>query len=171
MKRLSAKRIAFDGILTAVALVLHVVEQLVPLPIPVPGVKLGLANVTTLFAAFAFGPVDAGIILLVRIFLGSLFSGQVTGLLYSLAGGSLCYLVTILLRRVLSDRQMWFCGIAGAIFHNIGQIIVAVFLTSTPEITYYLPVLIVAGTLTGLFTGLAAQFLLIAIKERTDLLS
>lgn len=170
MKKLSARRIALDGILTAVALVIHIVEQLVPLPFPAPGIKLGLSNVVTLFAVFAVGPLDAGIILLLRIVLGSVFSGQITALLYSLTGGILCYAVTLLLQKFLSEKQIWFCGIAGAVVHNIGQIVVAVLLTQTKEIFYYLPVLIVAAIGTGLFTGFTAQFLLKALKGRTKLL-
>ena len=170
MKKLPTRRIALDGILTAVALVIHIVEQLVPLPVPVPGVKLGLANVVTLFAVFAVGRADGGIILLLRILLGSLFAGQVTALLYSMTGGLLCYGVTILLSFVLSEKQIWFCGIAGAVVHVVGQIIVAFLLTQTPEIFFYLPVLVVAAVGTGLFTGLTAQFVLKAMRDRTDLL-
>ena len=170
MKKFSTRRIALDGILTAVALVIHIVEQLIPLPFPVPGVKLGLSNVVTLFAVFAISPLDAGVILLVRIFLGSVFSGQITALLYSLTGGILCYAATILLYKFLTKKQIWFCGIMGAIMHNIGQILVAVLLTQTPDILYYLPVLVVAAIATGLFTGSLAQFILRALKDRTHLL-
>ena len=170
MKKFSAKRVALDGVLTALALVIHIVEQLVPLPLPIPGVKLGLSNVVTLFALFAIGPFDAGIILLVRIFLGSVFSGQITALLYSLTGGILCYAVSVLLWKFLSVKQMWFCGIAGAILHNVGQILVAVFLTRTPAVFYYLPVLVAVAVGTGLFTGVLAQLVLIALRDKTDLL-
>ena len=171
MKKFSAKRIALDGVLTALALVIHIVEQLVPLPFPVPGVKLGLSNVVTLFAVFALGPVDAGIILLARIFLGSLFSGQVTALLYSLTGGLLCYAVTLVLQKILTEKQIWFCGFIGAVFHVLGQMAVALLLTNTPALLYYLPVLVLSAIVTGLFTGSLAQFVFRRLKDRTSLLS
>ena len=170
MKKFSARRLALDGILTALALVVHIVEQLVPLPFPIPGIRLGLSNVVTLFAVFALSPVDGGVILFIRIFLGSLFSGQVTALLYSLTGGILCYGVTVLLHLFLNEKQMWFCGMVGAILHVVGQLFVAYLLTGTKEIFFYLPVLVLAATLTGIFTGLLAQFILRTIKNRTHLL-
>lgn len=160
-----SKRIALDGILTAVALVIFVVEQLIPLPIPVPGVKLGLSNVVTLFAVFAIGPIDGGIILLARIVLGSLYAGQLSSFLYSLAGGLLCYGLTLLLRRIVTEKQIFVCGVLGAIAHNVGQVCVAMLLTGTPEIIAYLPVLVAFGIATGLATGLIAQLLVQKLKK------
>jgi heptaprenyl diphosphate synthase len=121
-------------------------------------VKLGLANIITVYAMFALGPGDTLCILLARVFLGSVFSGQMTSLLYSLAGGLLCYLVMLLLRRILTVKQIWVCSVLGAMAHNVGQMAVAVLVTGTPALIYYLPVLMVSGILTGLFTGLCAQF-------------
>ena len=155
---MSTKRIAVDGVLTAAALIIFIVEQLIPLPVPVPGIKLGLSNVITLFAFFAIGPADAFVILITRIFLGSVFAGNLSAVLYSLTGGLLCYIVTFLLSFIVNNKQIWVCGVFGAVFHNVGQITVAVFLTGTKEIAYYLPILIIAGIVTGLFTGLVAQF-------------
>lgn len=171
MKKLSPKRIALDGVLTAIALILHVVEQYVPMPLPIPGIKLGLGNVATLFAMFSLGPVDALIILLVRIFVGSLFAGQVTALLYSLVGGVLCYIVTFFLSKILTEKQIWFCGFIGAVFHVLGQMAVALLLTNTPALLYYLPVLVLSAIVTGLFTGSVTQFVFRRLKDRTNLLS
>lgn len=168
MKKFNAKRVVTDGLLTAIALVIYVVELQIPIPLPVPGVKLGLSNIVTLFALFFTGPVDALLILLVKIFLGSLFSGNITAVLFSLGGGLLCYFVTILLKRLVTERQIWVLGVLGAIAHNIGQMIVAVVYTGTKEIALYLPVLILAAVFTGLFTGLAAQYLINAIKGHFD---
>lgn len=152
-------RIARDAVLTAVALAVFLIEMQIPALVPIPGVKLGLSNVVTLFAMFAIGPVDALLILLVRILLGGIFSGQAISLLYSLAGGILCYSVTLLMRRVVTQRQIWVCGVLGAVAHNVGQLAVAVAVTRTAALIYYLPVLTVSALLTGLFTGLLAQFL------------
>lgn len=154
---MKTKRVALDALLTAIALVIFVVELLVPLPLPIPGVKLGLSNVVTLFALFACGPMDAFIILVLRIGLGTLFAGNLSALLYSLAGGFLCYFILLILKKIVSKKQIWLCGVFGAIAHNVGQMAVATLLTGTPAILYYLPVLILAATGTGALTGLTAQ--------------
>ena len=127
---------------------------------PIPGIKLGLANVITVYAMFVLSPGDTLLILLCRVFLGSVFSGQMMNLFYSLGGGLLCWLAMLVLRRVVSRRQVWVCSVIGAMCHNIGQILVAIWMTRTPSLIVYLPVLLVSGILTGLFTGLVAQFVL-----------
>lgn len=151
--------------LTAIALTIFMIEAQIPAPIPIPGIKLGLANIITVFALFAYTPKDAITILLVRVFLGSVFSGQISTLLYSLAGGLLCFFVLVILRKYLSDRQIWVASVIGAIFHNIGQIIVAIVITGTPGIIVYLPILMVSGILAGGFTGFCTQFLYEKLKK------
>ena len=154
------RRIAYDSVLTALALVIFIVELQIPIPIPIPGVKLGLSNIITLFAMFAMGPLDAFIILIARIGLGSLFAGSVMSLFYSLAGGLMCYLITILLYKILTKNQVWVAGVFGAIMHITAQICIAVLITQTVQVFTYLPVLIIASIVTGTFTGLIAQFVL-----------
>lgn len=100
-------------------------------------------------------------VLLVRVILGALASGQIMSLPYSLSGGLLCFCVCALLLPLFPLKRLWLLSVIGAIFHNIGQIIVAVVLTGTPEIIWYLPVLLISGTTSGFFTGYAAQSLLI----------
>lgn len=156
---METKKLARNALLTAIALTIFMIEAQIPPLVPIPGVKLGLANIVTVFALFAYGRKDALMILLVRVFLGSVFSGQIMTLLYSLAGGLLCFAVTALMKKVLTDRQIWVAGVVGAVFHNIGQILAAILVASTPGLVAYLPVLLVSGVLTGLFTGLCAQFL------------
>ena len=121
--------------------------------------KLGLANIVTVYAMFLLGPADTLAILLCRIVLGSRFAGQLRSMLYSLGGGLSCYMVMLLLRKLLTKKQIWVCGVIGAIAHNIGQICVAIGITRTSALLYYLPLLMVSGILTGCFTGLCAQFL------------
>ena len=140
-------------------------EAQIPPIVPVPGMKLGLANVVTVYAMFALGPGDTLMILLCRIFLGSLFAGGST-VFYSLAGGLLCYLAMLLLRRVLTEKQLWVCGAIGAIFHNIGQMGAAILIARTPQLILYLPVLLITGIAAGAFTGLAAQLLLERVGKR-----
>ena len=152
------KRVAYDAVFAALALSLFALEAYVPIPIPLPGVKLGLSNIVSLFAMFALGPVDALVILAMRIGLGSLFSGSLTGFLYSLAGGTACYLVTLILYFVLTERQIWVAGVFGAVTHVTAQVAVAAALTQTAEVFYYLPVLVAIAIGTGALTGLLAQF-------------
>ena len=153
------KRITRMALLTAIALTIFMVEARLPGLAPIPGVKLGLSNIVTVWALFALGPADAGMILLARILLGSLFAGHWMILIYSLSGGLLCYLVCLLARRVTTDRQIWVVSILGAMAHNVGQLLAATVITGTWSIWYYGPVLLLSGLLTGAFTGLAAQFL------------
>ena len=156
--RFTAKQLTTMALLTAIALAIHVAEAQIPPLVAIPGVKLGLANIITVYAAFSIGGGAAAMILIARILLGSMFGGGVVSLLYSLAGGVLCLLVTLLLRRMLTWKQIWVAGVMGAIVHNIGQILVAILVTGTPAIVSYLPVLMISGVITGTFTGFAAQF-------------
>ena len=153
------KRIAFDALLAAIALTLFLVELQIPSPVPIPGVKLGLANIITVVALFLLSPVDALAVLFVRVLLGAVFGGNFMALFYSAAGGILCYLVMLLMRNFVTEKQIWVCSVMGAIAHNIGQMAVALIVTQTFALIVYLPVLMVSGILAGLFTGLAAQFL------------
>jgi len=161
---MKTSRLTRNALLTAVALTIFVAEAQIPLPLPVPGLKLGLANIVTVYAMFALGPADTLMILLCRVFLGSLFAGFNT-FPYSLAGGLLCYLAMLALREVLTRQQLWVAGAVGAIFHNLGQIGMAILIARTPQLILYLPVLLVVGVLAGAFTGLAAQFLLQRLKR------
>ena len=156
---MNAKRIANMALLTAVALILFTVEAQIPAPIPIPGMKLGLANIITVYAMFVLGPRDTLCILLVRVFLGSVFSGAMVTLLYSLGGGLLCFLAMLFLRHVLTMKQIWVCGVIGAVCHNLGQMAVAVLLYRTGAVLVYLPPLLLAGIAAGALTGLAAQYL------------
>ena len=151
-----ARRLTVDALFTAVALTIFVIELYIP-SVGIPGVKLGLANIVTVTAAFLIGPWDAGAILLCRILLGGIFSGQVMALWYSLAGGTLCWLTMLPMRKILTKKQIWVMSVVGAAAHNIGQILVAAAVTRTTAVFYYLPVLMVSGVLAGLFTGIAAQ--------------
>ena len=135
------------------------IEAQIPAPIPIPGIKLGLANIITVFAIFAYTPKDALLILSVRVFMG------ISTLLYSAAGGLMCFMVMLLVRKILTDKQLWVASVIGAVFHNIGQITVAIVVTGTPGIIVYLPILMVSGIAAGLFTGLCTQFLYQKLKK------
>ena len=109
---------------------------------------------------------EAGAILLCRIVLGSVFAGGVSGLLFSIAGGLLSYLVMCLLKNAFPGKLLWVLSVFGAIAHNVGQLAVAVLISGTPKLAlYYGPALLAAGILTGAFTGLAAMFLVKALSK------
>ncbi len=163
---MDTKRVTRLALLTAVSLILFTVEAQIPPPVPVPGVKLGLANIITVYAAFRFGMADALMVLLARVVLGSAVTGAVSSLIFSLAGGLLCWLVMIPLRSILTPKQIWVCGVIGAVFHNIGQTLACIAVYQTLTVLAYLPVLLLSGIVTGLFTGLAAQYLLKRLEGR-----
>lgn len=154
--------------LTALALALHVIEAQIPPIVPIPGIKPGLANIVTVWALIALGPLDAALILLARILLGSLFAGSVTALIYSLAGGALCFMVSLALRRFVSEKQLWALGAVGAIAHNIGQLSAASLILKSAAIWSYAPLLLVSAVATGLFTGSAAQLVHSRLKGKFD---
>lgn len=157
---MSTKRITLIAMLTAFALTIFIVEAQIPPLVPIPGIKLGLANIITLFAIMTIGRKDAFIIMILRVILGSVFAGNMMSCLYSLAGGLVCFAAMALTRNIFKQNMIWCISIIGAIGHNIGQILVAIALTNTIQIAWYLPVLIISAVMTGLFTGLVAQYTL-----------
>ena len=157
---LKVKKITQMAMLTAIALTIFMIEAQIPALVPIPGIKLGLANIVTVFAVFALGSREAAMILFARIFLGAIFAGNFSTILYSGAGGLLAILVTIGLRRILTVKQLWVAGALGAIAHSVGQMAMAVAVTATLGLLAYLPVMIICSIITGVFTGLCAQLLL-----------
>ena len=155
-------RVTRLALLTAIALTIFMAEAQIPVAVPIPGVKLGLANIVTVYAVFVLGPGDALLLMILtaRVFLGSVFSGQMMTLFYSLGGGLLCWAVLTLLRRLFTKEQLWLCSPVSAVFHNLGQLLVAAALMKTWAVLAYLPYLVIAGAASGLFTGLCAQFLI-----------
>lgn len=147
------------ALLTAIALTIFMIEAQIPAVVPLPGVKLGLSNIITVYAVFVLGPGKAAAILFCRIFLGAVFAGNFSSILYSGAGGLCAILVTIGLRKILAKNQLWVAGSLGAVAHSVGQVAMAVVITATPSIAIYLPALAAISIVTGLFTGLCAQFL------------
>ena len=147
---MKTKKLTLLALLSAIALTIFMLEAQIPSPVPIPGVKLGLANIVTVFTV---------LVLAVRIFLGAVFAGNFSTILYSAAGGVCAIGVTIALRKILTKKQLWVAGCLGAVAHSIGQMAMAVALTGTVSLAVYLPVMIVISILTGLFTGLCAQFL------------
>ena len=156
---MTARRLTRDALLTAVALILFTAEAQIPAPVPIPGVKLGLSNIVNVWAVCRIGAWDALAILLCRVFLGALFAGHMMVLFYSLSGGLLSLCALLILRRVTDESQLWICSVFAAIAHNAGQIAAAALITRSTAVLAYFPFLVVSGAITGLFTGLCAQFL------------
>ena len=153
-----AGRITRLALLTAIALTIFMAEAQLPV-LPIPGVKLGLANIVTVYAMFALGPRDALLVLSSRVFLGAVFSGQMMTLFYSGAGGLLSWSMLALLRRPLGRERIWLASPVSALFHNLGQLLAAAGIARSWAVLAYLPYLVLAGCAAGLFTGVAAQAL------------
>lgn len=147
-----ARRVARVAVLVALAMILSYVETLIPVNFGVPGIKLGLANLVVVTALAVLHPGEAFLISAIRILLVGLLFGNGASLLYSLAGGLLSFLVMLLLARTKAF-SVYGVSVAGGVSHNIGQIAAAAALLGSRSIVWYLPVLMIAGILTGLLIG------------------
>ena len=168
--KLTTRQLTLCVVLTTLALALSVAENQIPLTmaIPIPGIKLGLANIVTVFALYALGPAQAILILLARCTLGALFAGNMNALLFSLMGGLAAMGMMILLSR-LRALSVYGVSIGGAAAHNCGQIAAAVLTLGNTAPLYYLPILLGVSLFTGAFTGLVAACLFRAL-DRTGFL-
>lgn len=155
---MSIRKMTLLALFTTLALIIFTIESAIPPLVPIPGIKLGLANIITLVVLRIYSPKDTFFVLFTRIFLSCFFVGQAMSLMYSLAGGLLCFLGMCLFNRLLGGKFLFFTSIVGAICHNIGQLLVAYLITTVPGVWAYLPFLLLSAIVTGLFTGLCAQF-------------
>ena len=162
------RKLALMALFVAIALTIFMIESQLPPIAPIPGVKLGLANLVTVFALYALGPAQAVMILLARCLLGAVFAGNMNALLFSLMGGFAAMGVMILLSRVRA-LSVYGVSIGGAAAHNCGQIAAAVLSLGNTAPLYYLPILLGVSLLTGALTGLMAACLFRALAH-TDLM-
>ena len=146
------------------ALILFIIELRLPNLCPIQGVKLGLANIVTVYAVYNFKISETAMLLFARIFLGSLFSGNISSIFYSISGGILCFIGMIILKNIVPEKYMFISSIIGAILHNTGQILMAMLLMKTVSVIAYYPILLFSGCIAGLFTGIIAQ--IIVSKEK-----
>lgn len=146
------------AILTSAALILFLIELRLPAPVPIPGVKLGLANIITIYAVYRYKPSEVFLIVAARILLGSFFAGQMTVIFYSTAGAVLCLGASLCLCRILPERYLPITSALGAVFHNTGQLAAASILMGTGAVILWYPYLVLSGILTGLFTGFTVSF-------------
>lgn len=155
--KLSARIITHHAVLIAVSLVLSLLDA--KFPIPVPGVKLGLANVVTLFSIYTLSPISAASILFCRCILASIFGGGVSSLLFSLCGGACAFCIMLIFKR-FRFLTIYGVSIAGAAAHGVGQIIIACFLFSSFAAVSYLPFLLFAAPLTGAVCAFISDILI-----------
>lgn len=156
MTREHIKNLVFLSLCLAISLVIYMVEELITLPINMPGLKLGMANIITIILIKK--PKEAFSVHFLRIILGSVLAGHGISFLYAIFGGLFAFFA-ILITYKFVGKNIWFCGVMGAVFHNLGQILVAVVLLGTFAI-YWFAVIIFTGIITGIFTGLVSQLLL-----------
>ena len=153
------KKLALLGLFLALALILSYVEILLPMNFGIPGIKLGLANAVVLLALYLVGTKAAFLLSVSRIALSALLFGTLFSFLYSLLGGLLSFLVMVLLKKT-KKLHIVTVSVFGGISHNLGQLIVAYFFVSNVNLFYYLPVLLLAGALTGAVIGVISAELM-----------
>lgn len=164
MRNGSASKVALSGLLTSLMLVFGLIERQFPLPIPVPGIKLGLANSVLLYSLYMLGIRQSIVLMLLKALLSWLIYMNLSAMLYSLAGGILSLLAMILIMRVKGVSIIGVSAI-GAVFFNVGQILMAVAILHTPQlIVTYLPILMISGVLTGVLTGIIARMVMKHLK-------
>ena len=161
---MKTKNVALTGLLIALALVLSYLESLVPLSFAIPGIKLGLPNLVVVFALYRLKPPIAAAISLLRVALVALLFGSALSLAYSAAGAVLSLAVMLLLRKT-GRFGCTGVSVAGAVAHNLGQILTAAALLETASLAWYFPVLCLSGTVAGVVIGLLAALLVKRIPE------
>ena len=152
-------RVAHFGVYTALALIFSYIETLIPINFGIPGVKLGLANLIIVIALYKMNVKEAYALSVVRVVLAGFIFGNLFSIIYSLAGGLLSLTVMALLRK---SNQFSTIGVsmAGGVFHNVGQLIMAILVLESLNIAYYFPVLMISGVLTGIIIGILANEML-----------
>ena len=152
-------RVAYFGVFTALALIFSYVETLIPIQFGIPGVKLGLANLIIVIALYKLKLREAYVLSVVRVILAGFLFGNYFSIIYSLAGGLLSLTVMAYLKH-RGDFSVIGVSIAGGVFHNVGQLVVAMAVVETFHVAYYMPVLLVAGLVTGFLIGILSDNML-----------
>lgn len=161
---MKTKKIAYLGLLVALAFIFSYIETLIPINIGVPGAKLGLANLVIIVALYTIGERNAFLLSMVRIVLVGFTFANLASMLYSLAGGILSFLAMCIAKRSgkLSTTGV---SVVGGVFHNVGQILMAIWVVKTASLVYYLPVLIIAGLASGVAIGILGAMVTKRVKK------
>lgn len=162
---MNTKKLTVISMLLAAALIIFMIEAALPPLTSIPGIKMGLANIITLVALVWLGKKDALLILFLRVLIGSIFSGTLLTILYSMAGGLFSFAVMALLLKFMGKDKIIFISVVGAAAHNTAQIVTAILITSVWQIIMYLPVLLACAIVTGAFTGAIAN----GVLKRKDI--
>jgi heptaprenyl diphosphate synthase len=164
MKKL--QKLTFIAVLVAQALILYIVEGMIPVPFIAPGAKLGLSNIVSLTSLYILGFKNTFVVLVVRILLSTFFGGNLSSLIYSLSGGIISLLVMQLVKSLGKDNvSIIGISVSGAFFHNVGQVFAAAAIIHNINIVVYIPILTVAGVGTGIFVGITSNYLLSALRK------
>lgn len=161
---MKTKYVATYGLLIALAFLLSYLESIIPIPIPIPGIKLGLANLVVVAGLYMMGPKDAFILSIIRVVLVGFTFGNLSTMLFSLSGGILSCLLMIAFHKV-KFLSMTGVSIIGGIAHNIGQILVAAWLVQNALLMAYLPFLLISGALTGTVIGMISSMIVERVKR------
>lgn len=162
--KLTTKQLVTLSALIAVAMILSYVESMIPAFVAVPGVKIGLSNIATVFALYALGWPYAICVSVVRVFLSSLLFGNFVSLIYSLSGAALALISMILLKKLDKFSSIG-VSVVGGVCHNIGQVLAACIVMETAAIAVYIVPLLVSGTVAGIVIGIVAGNLVERVKK------
>ncbi|BFL25686.1 Gx transporter family protein [Mediterraneibacter gnavus] len=147
---------AYFGVFTSLALILSYVETLIPISFGIPGIKLGLANLVIVIVLYTYGEKEAFLLSVTRILLSGFLFGNLSMILYSMAGGIFSFAIMVLLCKT-GGFSIQGVSIAGGVFHNIGQLLLAMMIVETYQVWYYFPVLLISGLVTGLLIGIVSR--------------
>ena len=159
------QKTAYLGMFLALALICSYVESLIPFNFGIPGVKLGLTNIVVVLMLYCIGAKEAFLVSVLRILLAGFLFGNPFSIIYSMGGGVLSFLAMVLLKKAGKFRVVSI-SVMGGIFHNIGQLFVASVVVENSNLFYYMPVLLVAGFVTGFLIGILAQEMILRLKDR-----
>ncbi|HWT75805.1 MAG TPA: Gx transporter family protein [Mobilitalea sp.] len=165
---MKSKKIATYGLLVALAFILSYIESLFPLAVAIPGIKMGLANLVVITALYSMGVRDAFVLSIIRIILVGFTFGSPSTMIFSIAGGLLSWLLMTIF---MKSKFFSFVGVSiiGGISHNIGQIIMAIFVVENLNLVYYLPFLLISGILTGAVIGILGAMIVKRLKKFDNL--
>lgn len=160
-------KLTYMALLIGQALIIYIVEGMIPVPFITPGAKLGLSNLITIIAIYTLeSKKESFTVLAIRILLSTMFGGNLSTLMYSIAGATFSFLIMILVKEVLKEKvSIIGISVSGAVFHNIGQLVVACIIVRNIGVMLYLPILTMAGIGTGIFVGITSNYLLRHMKR------
>ena len=163
-KKINTQKIAVCALLTAIALIFSYIESMLPIPFPVPGMRLGFANIAIIAVLYLYGFKEALTVNVIRIILASLLFGNINSFFFSIAGGLASLCVMYLLKKTGKFSVIAVSGVGGVV-HNIAQIFISIWVLGSPAIGYLMPIFIILGVVTGIICGIVAKIFLYHIKK------